>query len=399
VEPSAGPLHGTRVIDLSRWIAGPFCTAILGDLGADVVRVERPGGEESRRLEPMLADDSAYAAHYGRNKRAIELDTRSIEGREQLLALLAAADVLVENYRPGTLDSMGLDAATLEALNPGLIVVHVSGYGQSGPMSRQPLFNAIAEATSGLMSVSRGETPTMSGNFSVDHTAGLLALAGALAALVERERSGRGQHVDVSLFDAAYSVLGFGVTAALNGVATEPVMGNRDATAAPGDLFATGDGRDVYIDAGTDGLFAALAAAIDEGRADAIAADPRFRTVVDRNAHVDALERLIGEWTGAHDAVDIADALERAGVPHGIVATIDEVIDTPVVHERGLIATFPADGVRAPLRVPGAPITLSRTPATVRRRPPAVGEHTEEVLAELGMRGHGGPTERDDHAG
>lgn len=396
MEPSAGPLHGTRVIDLSRWIAGPFCTAILGDLGADVVRVERPGGEESRRLEPMLADDSAYAAHYGRNKRAIELDTRSAAGREQLLALLASADVLVENYRPGTLDSMGLDAATLEALNPRLVVVHVSGYGQSGPMSRQPLFNAIAEATSGLMSVSRSTTPTMSGNFSVDHTAGLLALAGALAALVERERSGRGQHVDVSLFDAAFSVLGFGVTAALNGVPVDPVTGNRDATAAPGNLFATRDGRYVYIDAGTDGLFAGLAGAIDADGAPDLAADPRFRSVGDRNANVDELERRIGEWTGAHDAAVVAAELERAGVPHGVLATIDEVVEAQIVQQRGLVADFPAADDRGPLRVPGVPITLSRTPGSVRRRPPAVGQHTEEVLAELGMPTAGGQEEGRD---
>ncbi len=384
MESSAGPLAGIRVIDLSRWIAGPYCTGLLADLGADVIRVERPSGEESRHLPPMLADDSAYCSHYGKGKRAIALDTRSPEDVAVLCRLIASADMVVENYRPGTMDAMGLGPEQLERLNPRLIAIHVSGYGQHGPWSRRPLFNAIAEATSGFQSLSRSTpAPTVSGNFAIDHTAGLLAVAGALAALYERTSSGRGQHVDVSLFDAAFSVLGFGLTAALNGVEVETVPGNRDAMAAPGNVFPTADGRHIAIDAGTDALYRALAEALGMDPD-----DPRFLRVEGRNAEVDELERLIGERTQRLTAERLAELLERAGVPHGIVATVAEAIEHPVVAERGLVVTFEGDGAegdgtRAPVRVPGVPIAFDRTPGRVRRRPPAVGEHTDEVVAEL----------------
>jgi crotonobetainyl-CoA:carnitine CoA-transferase CaiB-like acyl-CoA transferase len=229
------------------------------------------------------------------------------------------------------------------------------------------------------MSLSNGpDEPLMSGNFTADHAAGQQAFAAAVVALFERERSGLGQHIDVALFDAAVSVLGFPFTAALNGVPVHRPGGNRDATAAPGNLFRSGDDRYLYIDAGTDGLFGALTEALD------LAPDPRFATVSGRDAHVDELESLIAGSLSSLTAAEASRRLELAGVPHGIVQTLDEVIEDPLMAQRNLIAEFPDRRDGADMRVPGVPVKFGRTPGSVRRPPPEVSEHTDEILAELG---------------
>jgi crotonobetainyl-CoA:carnitine CoA-transferase CaiB-like acyl-CoA transferase len=372
-------LDGVKIIDLSRWIAGPYCTMLLADLGADVIRVERPGGEDARHLAPFVGDESAYFLHYNRNKRAMTLDTRHDSAIEVLRRLLTWADVVVQNYRPGTMEAMGLGADALTSLNPRLIHTAISGYGQSGPWSTRPLFNAVAEAGSGLMALNgdRG-VPMMTGNFSADHSAGLHAAYGTLAALLERERSGRGQVVDVALFDSALSIVGFPWTAALNGVAgsseTIRQQPNRDATAAPGNLFPTRDDRWVYIDAGTDSLWRALVAAVGTDRI----ADERFATVGQRNDLVDEVEASIIEWTTALSAKEVSTRLEGVGVPHGAVATLADAATQPIVIERALASTQ-----RGTPTVPGPPVKLSRTPGDVRRRPPAVGAQTDEVLRDI----------------
>ena len=376
-----GALAGVKVLDLSRWIAGPFCTMLLADLGADVIRVERPGGEDARHLPPFVGEESAYYLHYNRNKRAITLSTRHPASGGILRSLLAWADVVVQNFRPGTMEEMGLGAEELDAINPRLIVTAISGYGQTGPWSRRPLFNAIAEAVGGLMALNgSGGVPLMTGNFASDHSAGLHAALATVSALYERESSGRGQLVDVALFDSTMSVLGFPLTAALN---DEPGVGirqdaNRDKTAAPGNIFPCGDGRYVYIDAGTDGLFGAL---LDAMGPDSPARAESFSTVESRGEHVDELEALISDWTGSMPAEAVSAALESTGVPHGIVQTVGEVAEHPLLRERGLVASS-SEGAHE-VRFPGPPIKLSRTPASVRRPPPATGQDTDEVLTDV----------------
>ncbi|HEY4225560.1 MAG TPA: CoA transferase [Pseudolysinimonas sp.] len=376
---TARALDGVKIVDLSRWIAGPYCTMLLADLGADVIRVERPGGEDARHLAPFVGNESAYFLHYNRNKRAMTLDTRHDSSIEVLRRLLAWADVVVQNYRPGTMASMGLGEEELASLNPRLIHTAISGYGQSGPWSTRPLFNAVAEAGSGLMALNgdRG-VPMMTGNFSADHAAGLHAAYGTLAALFEREHSGRGQLVDVALFDSALSIVGFPWTAALNGVAgsSDSVrqQPNRDATAAPGNLFPTGDDRWVYIDAGTDGLWRALVSAVGTERI----ADVRFATVERRNELVDDVEAAIIEWTTMLTADEVSSRLAAAGVPSGAVFTLADAATQPIVAEREL-----ASAQAGSPTIPGPPVKLSRTPGDVRRRPPAVGADTEELLREV----------------
>lgn len=378
--PAAGPLAGVKVVDLSRWIAGPLCTMLLADLGADVIKVERPGGEEVRALEPRIGDESAYLLHYNRNKRAITVNSRDEAGVAVLRDLIAWADVLVQNYRPGTLEEMGLDAEELDRLNPDLVVTDISGYGQTGPWRHRPLFNSIAEASTGAMSltgdVSTG--PLMSGTFMADHTAGLYAAFATVTALLERQRSGRGQRADVALFDALLSVLGYPLTASLNGLPAPEPTGNRDKTAVPGDLYPTADGRHVYIDAGTDRLFAALREAMGQP---AELADERFDTGPGRWALVDDLDALIEKWTTSNTADEVSARLDAAGVPHGIVHTMDEVARHQLLEARQMVAEV--DAGDSALRLPGVTVKFSRTPGSVRSAPPRVGEHTDTVLAEI----------------
>jgi crotonobetainyl-CoA:carnitine CoA-transferase CaiB-like acyl-CoA transferase len=375
------PLEGVKVLDLSRWIAGPVCSMLLADMGADVIKVERPGGEDARDLEPRLGDESAYVLHYHRNKRGITVNTRDADGVAILRRLVAWADVLVENYRPGTLEAMGLGPAELEKLNPGLVVTSISGFGQTGPWRHRPLFNPIAEAMSGLMArTGSPETgPLISGNFTADHTAGLYAAFATVVALFSRTRTGLGQHADVSLFDSMFSLLGYPVTAALNNVPVAPPAGNRDPVTAPGNIFATADQRYVYIDAATDGLFRALAAAMG---APELGTDPRFRTQADRMANVVELEALVEKWTRGKALDEICDLLDRAHVPSGPVCSVEEACDNPQLRAREMVVSLP-DEQHGDLRLPGVAVKLSRTPGQVRRRPPTVGEHTAEVLVDI----------------
>jgi crotonobetainyl-CoA:carnitine CoA-transferase CaiB-like acyl-CoA transferase len=374
-------LEGVKVLDLSRWIAGPFCTMLLADMGADVIKVERPTGEDVRALEPRIGDESAYVLHYNRNKRGVTLNTRHPAGVAVLERLVTWADVLVENYRPGTLAAMGLTKERLEELNPRLIVTSISGFGQSGPLHRQPLFNAVAEAMSGAMSLtgSPESGPTMSGTFVADHTAGLHAAFATLVALYHRDRSGEAQSVDVALFDGIFSVLGYPVTAALNGVDVPPPTGNRDPVTAPANVFRTGDGRHVYIDAGNDAMFASLAGAMG---APELTADPRFRTNPDRLTHVLEIEALVGEWALGRTLAEVSEVLEAAGLPFGPVLGVGEALGNPQLRHREMVVEV-ADDSGATTRLPGVVAKLSRTPGRVRSAAPRAGQHTADVLAEL----------------
>ncbi|MBM7781850.1 crotonobetainyl-CoA:carnitine CoA-transferase CaiB-like acyl-CoA transferase [Arthrobacter tumbae] len=349
-------------------------------MGADVVKVENPMGEDTRHFEPKVANESTYFLHYNRNKRSITLDTRDANSVDHLKKLIAWADVLVQNYRPGTLTAMGLDDEALAAINPALIVVSISGYGQEGEWSHRPLFNSVAEALSGAMSLNGNHSsgPLMSGTYVADHATGLQAAFAAVTALFERDRTGLGQHVDISLFDSMLSVIGHPLTSAINGKPYTELTGNRDATAPPGNLFATGDSRRIYIDAGSDRLFLALTQAMGSP---AHLGDGRFASVAQRWARVDELEHEINVWTLSLDAQSVSDALDREGVPHGVVQTLKEAVQHPLLIERGMLRRV-GEGEDA-VNVPGVVAKLSRTPGSVRRRPPRLGEHTSEVLREI----------------
>ncbi|HUF19849.1 MAG TPA: CoA transferase, partial [Burkholderiales bacterium] len=325
----SGALDGTRVVDLSRYIAGPYCAMLLGDMGADVVKVEPPGrGENSRGFGPFVEGESLYTMVFNRNKRSLALDLRTDEGKELLRGLLREADVLVENFVPGTLESMGFDRDTLQALNPRLIVTRISGFGQNGPLSRKPCFDVIAQSMSGLMDIT-GEPdgrPTMSGTYVVDYATGMYAVIGTLGALQARHGTGNGQVVDVALLDSALSML---MTAIPERVLLGRSMtrrGNRDRYGAPANTFPTRDGAWVHLAVAGEPMFRALANAM--GRPE-LGEDPRFSDNTARMDNVDELEILVSGWTESLTASELLGRLQAIGVPCAKVASVSELVDNP----------------------------------------------------------------------
>ncbi|MEU6719029.1 CoA transferase [Nonomuraea sp. NPDC046802] len=375
-----GALEGLRVLDLSRFIAGPYCAMLLGDLGADVVKAEKPGtGEEARLMRPRAGDESFYLLAFNRNKRGITVDFRD-EGDQRLLARLAErADVLVENFRPGTLEKMGLAPDELLRRNPGLIVARCSGFGQDGPQAGRTGFDAIAQAESGLMSISGepGDKPMLSGTFMVDYSAGMQLTIGVLAALADRRRTGRGQVVDVALLDTAFSLMMTSATEYLMRGEETGQVGNRDRYGAPGNTYRSADGW-VHVVGGSDAHFPRLLTAM--GRPE-LADDPRFRALEDRLANRDAIDAIVGEWTAGLSCDKLVAVLEAAGVPCGRVNGVAGAVGHPQLRHREMVAEVehPALG---PVPLPGVTVKLSRTPGAVRLPPPRLGEHTDEVLAD-----------------
>ncbi len=383
-EEGVMPLEGLRVLDLSRFIAGPVCCQMLADMGADVVKVERPGGEDGRRHRPFLeGGESMYTMVFNRNKQAITLDTRRPKARELLIGLIRQSDVVVENYRPGTMAAMGLAFDDIAKLNPRTILVSLSGFGQTGPNSQRALFDAIAQAQSGLMSLTGqpDDPPIMTGTFIADYVSGFHGAIGALLALMAREKIGHGQHVDVAAFDALFSCLGTHTAAYAMLGETPTRSGSRDQITVPANVYPAADGH-VYIHAGTNPLFPRLCRAMN--RPD-LAVDSRFTDQSVRLANVEAIDAEVAAWTHRLTCEQIADRLTGVGVPFGKVATIPEVVDSPQITARDMMVDVKHPTLGS-LRLPGQPIKLSATPGRVRMPPPIVGEHTETILHErLGL--------------
>ncbi|MBK0868923.1 CoA transferase [Saccharopolyspora sp. HNM0986] len=391
--PSAtpGPLGGLKVLDLSRFIAGPVCAQILADFGAEVVKIERPGGEDARHHEPYYRGESVYTMLYNRNKHGATLDTRHPSAAAILEDLVRWADVVVENYRPGTMERMGLGYERLTELHPEIILVSVSGFGQTGPMAQRALFDAISQASSGLMSIT-GEAsgePTLTGTYIADYVSGYQAAIGAFAALADKKETGKGQRVDVASLDSMFATLGTRLIAHLMLDLDMPRSGSRDLLTAPVNVYRARDG-DVYIQAGTNGLFPKLCRSI--GRTDLLEV-PEYRTVPGRMADQETLEQAVADWAKTRTCAEIGDLLDEAGVPCAKVESVAEVAASPQIAAREMIAEVehPDLGV---LRLPGNPVKMDRSQPTTRKAPPRVGEdneyvyrtilgRTEEELAEL----------------
>lgn len=365
-----GALKGLKVLDLSRFVAGPFCAMMLGDLGADVVKIEkRDGGDEVRRAPPQVAGESLFVMVFNRNKRSVTLDLKHPDGPALLKELAAEADILIENFRPGVMERFGCAWDDLKAVNDRLIMARISGYGQDGPYARRPSFDAIAQAGSGLMEMTGADDgpPTLAGTTVIDHTTGLHATVGILSALHARETTGKGQLVDVALLDSALSLLMTAIPAySLLGIKPERI-GNRDRYGAPSNTFPTGDGHFVHIVAGGDDRFHRFAAAVG---LEHLLDDPKYESNDSRLEHVDKLEEMVVAWTSSHTCDEIIAAMEEARVPCGKVADIAEVIDNPQLRHRGQIidVDHPVAGT-VPMQ--GFVHKLSDTPADVRRRGPA----------------------------
>ena len=385
-EGSGSALRGLLVLDLTRVLSGPFATMTLADLGADVVKVEQPGqGDDTRQWgPPFQGGEAAYFLSVNRNKRSLAVDLKSAEGLLAVRELALTADVLVENFRPGTAERLGLGYEELSKTNPGLIYASISGYGQTGPDSGRAGYDAIAQARSGIMSVT-GEAdgpPVRVGVSSADLVAGMWATIGILAALHEKQRSGLGQWVDISLLDGSVSWLTYVSSGYFASGEIPRRYGSAHPTIAPYQAFPTADGF-VMVAVGNDGLWRRFAAALD--RQD-LMSDGRFATNPSRVAHRDILIPLIERSMIGRTTADWVQLLDRAGVPVGPIQTVDQALSDPQVVARGMVAELqhPTAG---PLRVVGCPIRLTRTPVTVRTAPPMLGQHTDDILAGLGFSG------------
>jgi CoA:oxalate CoA-transferase len=359
---SSGPFSGLLVIDLTRVLAGPYCTMMLAELGARVVKVEPPdGGDDARHFGPWVGGRSAYFLSLNRGKESVALDLKSDADRGVFLELVRRGDVLVENYRPGTLDRLGLGWEQLRAVNPRLVYAAVSGFGRTGPWSPRPAYDMIVQALGGLMSVTGhpGGPPTKAGTSIGDITGGLFALAGIAAALYSRERTGEGVLVDVSLLDGQLAILESAVMRyAATGHVPGPI-GNRHASIAPFEAYATAD-RPIIIAAGNDGLFERLCRAL--GRP-ALAADPRFARNDDRVAQADELQAALEEVLRTAPAAHWLGVLEAAGVPCSPINSVADAVEHPQTRARNMIVS--AGG----FRMAGNPVKLSAFPDPPARRP------------------------------
>jgi crotonobetainyl-CoA:carnitine CoA-transferase CaiB-like acyl-CoA transferase len=383
-ETGAGPLAGLRVLDLSRVLAGPLCTMMLGDLGADVLKVERAGaGDDTRQWGPPWADGDAgrEAAYYlcvNRNKRSVEADLKSPGGRALVRRLAREADVLVENFAPGTMEGWGLGYDALSADNPGLVFCTITGYGTDGPDAGRPGYDFAVQARAGWMAIT-GEVagaPTKVGVALVDVLTGQNAAFGILAALRERDRSGRGQRVEVALFDSALAGLVNVAQAALVTAREPRRWGNAHATIVPYQTFEASD-RPFAVAVGNDAQFRRLC---DVVGAPEMGTDPRFATNPARVENRDALVPLLAERLRARTAAAWLGALEAAGVPCAPVQGVREALADPVLRARGGTWEMRGATYGAVETVP-SPVRLSRTPAALRRPAPSLGEHTAEVEA------------------
>jgi formyl-CoA transferase len=375
------PLQGIRVLDLSRVLAGPYCTMVLGDLGADVIKVEPPEGDETRGWGPPFAEgESAYYLCVNRNKRGIVINLKTDEGKKILRELALRSDVLVENFRPGTLNKFGLDFETLHELNPKLIYCSITGFGQTGSMKDKPGYDFMIQALGGLMSITgepEGE-PMKTGVAVVDLFAGQNAIIAILAALQARTLTGRGQHLDISLFD---SQLGWLANVASNYLISGKLPkrhGNAHANIVPYQSFQASDGW-FAIAVGNDRQFVRLCEMLGKPE---IALDERYAANSARMQNRDELipllksifiTRTVNEW--------LAD-LEKAEIPCGPIQNFEQVFSMPTVDEREMLVKMKHPTI-GELPLVGSPLKMSDTPVEYRLHPPLMGEHTEEVLNEL----------------
>lgn len=378
----SGPLAGVNVLDVASMMAGPYGATLLGDLGAEVIKLEPPGGDPSRTMGPGRDGTSGVFHGVNRGKRSVVADLRTDVGRRVLSELLGWADVVVLNQLPSVRQKLGIDQATLDRDHPSIVSVAVSTFGDSGPLAGRPGIDPVAQALAGFMAVTgpRGGDPTKAGPPVADATASLLVAVGALAALLHRTSSGRGQHVEVALIDGLVHIQAPYVGQYFLLGTQQPRSGNAVDWYAPYDSYACSDGKRVQLACYNDKFFERLAVAI--GRPDLLG-DERFARNDARLAHRRELDEIVAAYCRSRPRDELLDHLWCHDVIVGPVNEYAEVFDEPQVRHNRMIVSFDSDA--GEVRTSGVPIRFSATEASVRRPPPACGEHTREILAELGL--------------
>ena len=373
-------LDGVRVLDLTRVLAGPFCTALLGDLGAEVIKVETPGGDDYRHVPPFDEETGGLFLLLNRGKKSISLDMRSEAGRQIVRRLASSCDVVVENFRPGVMEQMGLGYTELSQANPRLIYVSISGFGQTGPMGRLPAYDLIIQAMTGFMDVS-GEPdgpPMMTGESVADLATGLFASWSVLAALLSRERDGKGQFVDVAMYDCLFNFLPAALAQHLYGDTPPGRVGNRHQLGAPFGVFAAADGH-FTIAVLNPKQFAKLAGAMDRPE---LAEDPRFSDNAVRNDNHAPLKTCIEAWSGSRSVAEVVATLQRYDVPCSPILSVAEAAESVQARERCLLRPASAADGRT-ISVMTQPVKFSAMPASSPIAPPALGADGPGILADL----------------
>ncbi len=375
------PLDGVKVLDLTRVLAGPYCTMLLGDMGADVIKVERPGaGDDTRAFgPPFLNGESAYFLSINRNKRSLTLNLKHDKALEIMRRLLETADVVVENFRPGTMESFGFGYEAVQAFNPRLIFCSISGYGHSGPDAKLPGYDLIIQGEGGIASLTGDPNgpPYKVGSSQADIVAGMMGFQGILLALLARGQSGRGQKIDIGMLDCQVALLTYqaGIYFATGESPTR--MGNQHPTITPYETYRCQDGY-INLACGNDNMWRTFCAAIGQA---AWAEDARFRTNADRVERRRQLAALLEPVMQQKTSQAWIEILLKHGIPCGRIQSVGEVCDSPQVQARDMVV--PLEHAKAgPIRVTGVPIKLSDTPGEVVTPPPILGEHTTDVLAD-----------------
>ena len=376
------PLDGVRVADLSRVVSGPFCTMMLADMGADVIKIEEPGrGDEARAFGPRFqGGESPYYLSVNRNKRSCTVDLKHDDGKDILRRLVDRSDVLIENFPPGAMDRLGFDYETVAAANPRLVYCSISGFGETGPDAGRPGYDLIVQGESGLMDLTGPSDgpPSRIGTSIADLTSGSMATQGILLALYARERTGRGQRVTVAMLDAMASLLTYNAGSYFASGESPTRRGNTHPSVVP---YQTLRARDGWMNLGVanDSLWRRYCDAI--GRPD-LRDDPRYATVAGRVDHRDEIVPIVETLTATRTVADWMEILGAAGVPCGRIRTVAEVCTHPQLTEREKIVTRPHPSAGTVTTV-GLPIDLSDTPGAIERAAPLLGEHTDEVLRDV----------------
>jgi crotonobetainyl-CoA:carnitine CoA-transferase CaiB-like acyl-CoA transferase len=375
------PLDGVRVIDLSRVLAGPYATMLLADMGAEVIKVEEPGkGDDTRAWPAFAGGESTYFMSVNRGKKSLTLDLKAAAGKTVLRKLLAGADVLLENFRPGTLGRLGFGWEAVHTLNPRLVYCSISGFGESGPEASRPGYDLIVQGESGVMDLTGfpDGPPVKVGNSIADLASGTMAAHGVVLALLARERTGVGQRVEISMLEVMAALLTYQGQAYLTTGANPSRRGNQHPSIVPYEVF---EAADAYLTVGVanNSLWVRFCEAIGHPE---LATDPRFDTEAKRVEHRAELVPLLGAIFRTAPAGEWLGRLERAGVPAGKIKSVGEALDSEHLRARGAIVTV-AHPTAGPLRMVGPPIRLHGTPAEAAAPPPLLGEHTDEVLTKL----------------
>lgn len=375
------PLDGVKVIDFTRVYAGPYCTMMLADLGAEVIKIEKQGtGDDTHDFQPVKDGESGYFTYLNRNKKSLSLNLKAKESIEIVKELATWADIVVENFSPGVVDRLGVGYDDLQAVNPRIIYGSISGFGQSGPYSKKPAYDLVCQAMGGYMTIT-GEAegkPYKLGTSIADAAAGIHMAYALVAALYYREKTGVGQFVDVAMMDTVFSTLeNFIVTKTLTGTAPSR-NGNANLGSAPFNLYKTKDGY-VTIACANNKLFEKLATAI--GKTDLLK-DARYKENSLRKKNESTLNKAIEEWTSPHTTKDVCNILEAAAIPVGPILTIDELVEDPHLKARNMLVDIPHPKFGM-IKYPGNPIKYSKTSDLCFTSAPLLGEHNEEVLKTI----------------